>query len=196
MTVVCRALTTHQAVAVEGGVDAAKEEPAGPQILQSELQDEVGQQHQRPHHHELQDGVRAERRQKDERGSRGRLLPTPARLLASHKTHNNNNNSWVSQSAAASALKPCRFQNSIKHTHAHCGEENKPWQEATKNTSACLNTVICSSETGGYVLPSSGTMTLPLLDPAGQLAAKQRLSVTPLFCSSIGCHHISPFFVW
>lgn len=59
----------HQAVAVKGGVDAAKEEPAGPQILQSELQDEVGQQHQRPHHHELEDGVRAARRRQKECGA-------------------------------------------------------------------------------------------------------------------------------
>lgn len=43
----------YQAVTVKSGVDASKEEPAGPQILQSEFKDEVGQQHQCPHHHEL-----------------------------------------------------------------------------------------------------------------------------------------------
>lgn len=71
----------HQPVAVERGVDAAKEEPARPQILQSEFQDEVGQQHQRPHHHKLQDGVRAEGETK---GS-ARRLPTPAALSLSRK---------------------------------------------------------------------------------------------------------------
>lgn len=48
----------HQPVAVERGVNAPKEEPAGPQVLQSELQDEICQQHQHPHHHKLHEGVR------------------------------------------------------------------------------------------------------------------------------------------
>lgn len=41
------------------GVNAPEEEPARPQVLQSEFEDEIGQQHRRPHHHELQDGVGA-----------------------------------------------------------------------------------------------------------------------------------------
>lgn len=56
---------SHRPVAVESGVNTPKEEPAWPQILQSEFQDEICQQHQRPHHHKLQDGVRAVRRQKN-----------------------------------------------------------------------------------------------------------------------------------
>lgn len=44
---------------MKGGVDAAEEEPAGPQILQPEFKDEISQQHQRPHRHELQDSVGA-----------------------------------------------------------------------------------------------------------------------------------------
>lgn len=51
----------YQPVAVESGVHAPEEEPARPQVLQSELQDEICQQHQRPHHHELHEGVRAEK---------------------------------------------------------------------------------------------------------------------------------------
>lgn len=50
---------SHQPVAVESGVHTPKEEPAWPQILQSEFKDEICQQYQRPHHHKLQDGVRA-----------------------------------------------------------------------------------------------------------------------------------------
>lgn len=100
----------HQAVAVEGGVDAAKEEPAGPQVLQSELQDEVGQQHQRPHHHKLQDGVRAARRQRDERD----VCCQRPRLPASHKTRNDSV-VFGAAAAAASALKPCRYQNRLFH---------------------------------------------------------------------------------
>lgn len=46
-------------MAVESGVYTPKKEPARPQILQPELKDEIRQQHQRPHHHKLQDGVRA-----------------------------------------------------------------------------------------------------------------------------------------
>lgn len=48
----------HQPVAVESGVHAPEEEPARPQILQSELKDEICQEHHRPHHHKLQEGVR------------------------------------------------------------------------------------------------------------------------------------------
>lgn len=49
---------SHQPVAVESGVYTPKEEPARPQVLQSEFKDEICQQHQRPHHHKLQEGVR------------------------------------------------------------------------------------------------------------------------------------------
>lgn len=49
-------------MAVESSVYTPKEEPAWPQILQSEFEDEIRQQHQRPHHHELQDGVRTARK--------------------------------------------------------------------------------------------------------------------------------------
>ena len=50
---------SHQPVAVEGGVHAPEKHPARPKVFQSELQCKVGQQHQRPHHHALQEGVSA-----------------------------------------------------------------------------------------------------------------------------------------
>jgi len=53
---------SHQPVAVESGVYTAKEEPAWPQVLQSEFKQEICQQHQRPHHHKLQEGVRTANR--------------------------------------------------------------------------------------------------------------------------------------
>lgn len=56
-------------MAVESGVHAPKEEPAWPQILQSEFENEICQQHQRPHHHKLQDGVRTAQRQGNSRKS-------------------------------------------------------------------------------------------------------------------------------
>lgn len=49
---------SHQPVAVESGVHTPKEEPAWPQVLQSEFKDEICQQHQCPYHHTLQEGVR------------------------------------------------------------------------------------------------------------------------------------------
>lgn len=51
----------YQPVAVESGVHTPEEEPAWPQVLQPEFKDEICQQHQRPHHHKLHKGVRAER---------------------------------------------------------------------------------------------------------------------------------------
>jgi len=64
---------SHQAVAVEGGVHAAEEHPARPQVLQPELQDEVRQQHHGPHHHAFQKGVRTVNT-KRQRGQRNVLL--------------------------------------------------------------------------------------------------------------------------
>lgn len=45
-------------MAVERGVDGAEEEPARPQVFQSELENEVSQKHHDPHGHELQERVR------------------------------------------------------------------------------------------------------------------------------------------
>lgn len=45
---------THQSLVSEGVVYAPDEEPEGPQVLKPELQHKVCQQHQRPHHQELQ----------------------------------------------------------------------------------------------------------------------------------------------
>lgn len=56
-------------MAVESGVHTPKEEPAWPQVLQSEFKDEICQQHQRPHHHKLEDGVRTAGRQRNSKKS-------------------------------------------------------------------------------------------------------------------------------
>lgn len=45
---------THQALVSEGIVNAPDEEPEGPQVLKPELQHKICQQHQGPHHQELQ----------------------------------------------------------------------------------------------------------------------------------------------
>lgn len=45
---------TYQTLVSEGIVNAPDEEPERPQILKSELQDKICQQHQSPHHQELQ----------------------------------------------------------------------------------------------------------------------------------------------
>lgn len=57
---------SHQPVAVESGIYTPKEEPARPQVLQSEFKDEICQQHQRPHHNKLQEGVRTASRCRNE----------------------------------------------------------------------------------------------------------------------------------
>ena len=45
---------THQTLVSEGVVDAPDEQPEGPQVLKPELEHKVRQQHQSPHHQELQ----------------------------------------------------------------------------------------------------------------------------------------------
>lgn len=56
-------------MAVERGVNAAEEEPARPQVLQSEFKDKICEQNQRPHHHKLQDGVGTEKKNKNKQKS-------------------------------------------------------------------------------------------------------------------------------
>lgn len=51
---------THQALVSEGVVNAPDEEPEGPQVFKPELQHKICQQHQGPHHQELQVQERAE----------------------------------------------------------------------------------------------------------------------------------------
>lgn len=51
----CEGRHTYQAVTVERGVNGAEEQPARPQVLQSELKNKVSQKHHDPHRHELQE---------------------------------------------------------------------------------------------------------------------------------------------
>lgn len=45
---------THQPLVAEGVVDAAQEEPEGPQVFKAELEEEVCGKHQQPYQQELQ----------------------------------------------------------------------------------------------------------------------------------------------
>lgn len=55
---------TYQTLVSEGIVNAPDEEPERPQVLKSELQDKICQQHQGPHHQELQIQKRAGKKER------------------------------------------------------------------------------------------------------------------------------------
>ena len=44
---------THQSLVFEGVVDTPEEEPEGPEVLEPELEEVVGQQHQHPQEQQL-----------------------------------------------------------------------------------------------------------------------------------------------